>query len=64
MDIIRSGGYERLHILTHAFWYHEEEQTISQTVENFVRSANQERYWQMAENITDISSILQEEKIL
>ena len=64
LDIIRSGGYERLHILTHAFWYHEEEQTISQTVENFVRSANQERYWQMAENITDISSILQEEKIL
>ncbi len=64
LDIIRSGGYERLHILTHAFWYHEEEQTISQTVESFVRSANQERYWQMAENITDMSSILQEEKIL
>lgn len=57
-EIIRSGEYDRLHILTHAFWYHEEEEDISMTVGNFIRSANQERYQQMAENITDISSVL------
>ena len=57
-EIIRSGEYERLHILTHAFWYHEEEKDISQTVGDFIRLANQERYRQMAENITDIESIL------
>lgn len=57
-DIIRSGEYDRLHILTHAFWYHEKEEDISQTVRNFINSANRERYQEMAENITDIQKIL------
>lgn len=63
LDIIRSGEYDRLHILTHAFWYHEQEQDISQTVGAFVRNANRERYAQMAENITDIQSILREDEV-
>lgn len=63
LDIIRSGEYDRLHILTHAFWYHEEEKDISHTVKDFIRSATQERYCQMAENITDLASILKEEDL-
>ena len=63
-EIIRSGKYDRLHILLHAFWYHETEEDISQTVGNFIRSANRDRYHQMAENITDIASILKEEDVL
>lgn len=63
LDVIRSGEFDRLHILTHAFWYHEEEEDISQTVGNFVRSANRERYRQMMENITDLPSILREEDV-
>lgn len=62
-EIIRSGEYDRLHILTHAFWYHEKEETISQTVGAFVRSASRECYRDIAENITDIDSILKEEDI-
>lgn len=61
LDIVRSGEYERLHILTHAFWYHEEEQDISWAVRAFIQAANRERYRQMAENITDIGSILKED---
>lgn len=57
-DIIRSGAYDRLHILTHAFWYHEQEQDITESVGAFIRSANAERYEQMMENITDLPSIL------
>ncbi|MCI9169704.1 MAG: hypothetical protein HFF42_01995 [Lawsonibacter sp.] len=64
LDIIRSGEFDRLHILTHAFWYHEAEEDISRTVGNFVRSAGLERYRQMAENITDIALILTEEDAL
>lgn len=63
-EIVRSSKYDRIHILTHAFWYHETEKDISQTVESFIRSASRERYRQMAENITDIASILKEEDIL
>ena len=63
-EIIRSGKYDRLHILTHAFWYHEAEEDISRALGNFIRSANRERYRQMSENITDLVSILKEEDVL
>ena len=58
LDIIQSGQYDRLHILTHAFWYHEKEQTISETVGNFIRSANGERYEQMRGNIKNLEEIV------
>lgn len=57
-NIIRSGEYDRLHILTHAFWYHERELNIAESVGAFIRSANAERYKQMKDNITDLPSIL------
>lgn len=63
-EIIRSGEYRRLHILTHAFWYHEEEKDISQSVGDFIRSANRERHCQMAENITDLESIFGKGELL
>lgn len=62
-DIIRGGEYGRLHILTHAFWYHEREQDITESVGEFIRSANAERYEQMMENITDLPSILPKEEL-
>lgn len=62
-DIIRGGEYDRLHILTHAFWYHEREQDITESVGAFIRSANAERYEQMMENITDLPSILPKEAL-
>lgn len=64
LNIVRSGEYDRLHILTHAFWYHEEEEDIARTVGAFIRSANKERYQQMVENITDLPSIVGEEEAL
>lgn len=58
LDIIRSGQYDRLHILTHPIWYQEQEESIHDTIKRFVTSANRERYGQEAENIKDIESIL------
>ena len=58
LDIIKSGDYNKLHILTHAFWYHETEESIHDTIKRFVFSANQDRYYQESENIKDIQSIL------
>ena len=58
IDIIKSGQYDRLHILTHAIWYNEVEMDIHDTIMNFVSSANRERYYQEKENIKDIESIL------
>lgn len=62
-DIIRSRQYERLHILTHAFWYHEREEDITETVGRFIRAANGERYRAMSENLTDLPSVLKESEI-
>lgn len=36
-EIIRSGTYDRLHILTHAFWYHKADESITETVSAFIR---------------------------
>lgn len=63
LDIIRSGEYARLHILTHAFWYHEENESIEETVKSFICSANAERYTQMMDNITDLPAILPKEDL-
>ena len=63
-EIIRSGTYDRLHILTHAFWYHKADESITETVSAFIRSANAERYGQMQENITDLASIVMRDRCL
>ena len=62
-EIIQSGTYDRLHILTHAFWYHQQEQTLRESAEGFITSANKERYCQLRENITDLESILREDEV-
>lgn len=61
--VIRSGEYDRLHLLIHPVWYHEAEESLTQTVKRFVLSANRERYDQLAENLTDIKSILTEDAL-
>ena len=58
LEIIQSGEFDRLHILTHPIWYQETEESIHDTIKRFVTSANRERYAQEAENIKDIESIL------
>ncbi len=58
LDIIKSGKYDRLHILTHPIWYQETEESIHDTIKRFVTNANKERYYQESENIKDIESIL------
>lgn len=62
-DIIRGRQYDKLHILTHAFWYNDAELDITESVSQFVNHANYERYSSMADNITDIGSIMSEENV-
>lgn len=62
-DIIDSQKYDRLHILTHAFWYKDHEEPIEATVKNFILHANEERYYQVADNIRDIKSIMGVEEL-
>ncbi|MCR5687793.1 MAG: hypothetical protein K6G58_07230 [Lachnospiraceae bacterium] len=63
IDAVTEAGYDRLHILTHAFWYNEEEIGIEDSVESFVNDANRCRYEKMSQNITDIGAIMGRDKI-
>ena len=58
LDIVNSGQYDKLHILTHAIWYNDVEEDIHDTIKQFVSAANKERYYQEKDNIKDIESIL------
>lgn len=63
-DIIESGRYESLHILTHPFWYGETEEDIHETVSKYINSGNDFRYQVMASNITDMSSIMTAQEVV
>ncbi len=58
IDIISSEQYDRLHILTHAFWYNETEKDIKESVSSFIASGTNDRYKTMNQNITDLDSII------
>lgn len=63
VEIVRNNEYERLHILTHAFWYEEAEGSISSSVRDFIISAKEERYQHFFENIRDLESIISVDEI-
>lgn len=52
------GGYNRLHILTHPFWYDIEEKSMKQSLSDFVSHAVEERYGTLSENIRDLDEVL------
>ena len=57
-SIIEEEKYDRIQILTHAFWYDEVSVTIQEAVSSFVNDGNLQRYNSMGENITDLAKIM------
>ena len=58
-DMIRDeGAYPLLHILTHPFWYHDEEKSIKEIVCEFISRAEMERYYDLNDNFTNVSDII------
>ncbi len=62
-DIIASEQYERLHILTHAFWYNKNELSLRDSLLSYIKSANLERYKSMDSNFTNLSAEVQESEV-
>ena len=58
LRIVESEEYDKLHILTHPFWYAEDNGDIKDKVSEFINDANRERYYQMRDNIKDIEEIV------
>ena len=62
-EIINSNDYPKLHILTHAFWYNNEEQSLAESLKKYIGDAKKERYYALFSNITDLESIVKETEI-
>ena len=62
-EIIASKQYDRLHILTHAFWYEENEIDIHDSIVSFINQGNISRYRTMEDNITDLNSIMEQKEV-
>lgn len=63
MKIVNEGAFEKLHILTHAFWYAEKSETMSDKILELINHAPVERYRSMKDNISDIGQIIPKECI-
>ena len=59
-DVIASRKFDKLHILTHAFWYNEKETDLYGSVKKFVDGASSDRYRYLSENIMNLEQILQD----
>ena len=63
-DIVKNEEYDYLHILTHAFWYLEEEQDMRMTLETFINHAKEERYHILRDNITNLDEVILEDDVM
>lgn len=56
--ILTNEECKKIQILTHPFWYSEEERTITDNLKRFVLRASEERYKELNENLRDLDSVL------
>lgn len=64
IGIIKSEVYDKLHILTHPFWYADNRGDIKGRISEFIKDADRERYYQMKDNIRDIEEIVKETELI
>jgi hypothetical protein len=63
-SIVFYQQYEKLHILTHPFWYTEQKELCSNKLLSFITNANKERYEDMCNNFKEIDEFVKLEDIL
>lgn len=57
-QVIETGRYERLHILTHPIWYCTKEFTMREVLMNFIKDRGYKLYDSMRDNIRDLNEVL------
>lgn len=61
-EIIESEEYDKLHILTHAFWY--KGKSMSETLTEFINHANKDRYEDTKANLMNLEGIVDPAEVL
>jgi hypothetical protein len=64
LKAIKSDKYDKLHILTHPFWYDEQLGDIKGRVLTFINDAGKARYESLKDNIRDINEVVKADEIL
>ncbi|CAM3268568.1 hypothetical protein FITA111629_13770 [Filibacter tadaridae] len=64
IELIESGNYQKLHILTHPFWYSSENETMEYKLLNFLNKANIDKYDFMNDNFRDLTSVISKDEII
>lgn len=64
INVIESGRYERLHILTHPFWYSSENETMKDKLKNFIKQSIYDRYDFINSNFTALDQVIHREEII
>lgn len=58
LGILSREEHKKIQLLTHPFWYSEEERTITDNLKRFVLRASEERYKELGGNLRDLESVL------
>ncbi len=62
-DIIKEKRFNKLHILTHSFWYEYKSENMRSKIMNFLSEAGVDRYDTMHDNFTDLQDIVKRREI-
>lgn len=63
LSVIGSETYDRLHVLTHPFWYDEVELSAEEKLKGFCLQQTERCYGWMRENVRDLEEILRKEEL-
>ncbi len=58
-EYVDQSSYQRLHILTHAFWYNEVETDMHDTILKYINSGSLDRYEIFDKNMTNLSDVVE-----
>ncbi len=61
LSYVENETYNKLHILTHAFWYHDCEKSLKETSASYIREGSHDRYRIMDENFMNLAEALEGE---
>lgn len=64
ISVINSGKHDKIHLLTHPFWYNCDEENTRDKILNFIKDASRFRYEIMRQNFRDIDEFVRKEDII
>lgn len=62
-DVIKCGEYNRLHILTHSFWYDDINRDLERTLSEFICKSPYDRWNLLNDNFRDLSEVIDKNNI-